>query len=339
MSVFIGIFLVAVIIIRFISGLAITFYRSTHQPPPEAPNVAFGKLAKPNFVNNYETTKGFSFILQNIEGKPPETTPSGRVYAMPKKSYSFESGEKAKELARKLGFEGEPRIDNVFYYFSNFKDPNLSLFIDSTHMNFQLKYNYINNPEIFNLGRISSNEEATDKVRNYLVYSNVVDESAVSGLVTTEFLVYDGRLQKLVPATSLSTAQAVRINYFRPEVAGMKVLTDEFKRSYNYAIYAPTPGTEAKNIIEISYYFWPVTLDNPATYPIISGEEAYQALLDGKATVINKGKNSDSISIRNVYTAYYDSKDPQNFLQPVFVFEGDNDFAAYYPAINPEYLE
>ena len=174
MSVFIGIFLVAVIIIRFISGLAITFYRSTHQPPPEAPNVAFGKLAKPNFVNNYETTKGFSFILQNIEGKPPETTPSGRVYAMPKKSYSFESAEEAKILAKNFGFEEEPRIDGVYFYYTKPENPNLTLFIDGTNLNFQFKYNYLDDNSIFTTGLISSNEEAVKNVREFIDRKSVV---------------------------------------------------------------------------------------------------------------------------------------------------------------------
>ena len=54
---------------------------------------------------------------------------------------------------------------------------------------------------------------------------------------------------------------------------------------------------------------------------------------------MNLGNNSkDRIVIRNISLAYYDSDEPQEYLQPIFIFEGDNDFVAYLPAITGEYL-
>jgi len=40
-----------------------------------------------------------------------------------------------------------------------------------------------------------------------------------------------------------------------------------------------------------------------------------------------------------VYLAYYDSLDPQTYLQPVFVFEGDDDFLAYVPAVEAAWVD
>ena len=101
---FIGFLLVVFMILRFFAGLAINYYRATHQPPPAAPNVAFGKLPKPKFIKSANLSSGMTFTLQNIEGRPPETTPSAKVFTMPKKSYTFESGEEAKKLAKTFEF-------------------------------------------------------------------------------------------------------------------------------------------------------------------------------------------------------------------------------------------
>ena len=77
-----------------------------------------------------------------------------------------------------------------------------------------------------------------------------------------------------------------------------------------------------------------------ATYPLKSGAVAWQDLLDGYALIVNVGRNSpDKIVIRKIYLAYYDSEEPQLYLQPIFVFEGDNDFVAYLPAIDSNYLK
>jgi hypothetical protein len=93
-------------------------------------------------------------------------------------------------------------------------------------------------------------------------------------------------------------------------------------------------------ILEMQYVFWPIAFDDFATYPLRSGAIAWQDLQDGYASIILNGNNKDdTIKIRQIYLAYYDSEEPQNYLQPIFVFEGDNNFVAYLPAITEDWLE
>jgi len=40
------------------------------------------------------------------------------------------------------------------------------------------------------------------------------------------------------------------------------------------------------------------------------------------------------VTIRNIYLAYFEPVTLTNYLQPIFVFEGDNNFVAYVPAIS-----
>ena len=114
----------------------------------------------------------------------------------------------------------------------------------------------------------------------------------------------------------------------------MKLLPPEYDKSYTYVLVSSS--TENKNkVIEAQYKFWPIATDNFGTYPIRSSAEAWQEVLDGNGVVASYGQNplDTVIIIRRIYLAYYDSGMPDNYLQPIFVFSGDNGFAAYTPAI------
>jgi len=60
----------------------------------------------------------------------------------------------------------------------------------------------------------------------------------------------------------------------------------------------------------------------------------------GKGYIANLGESqSGNIVIRNVSLAYYDADQPQNFLQPIYVFEGDNNFIGFVPAVSSQWME
>src|SRR3989338_1237680 len=101
-ATYLGIGLIVIVILRFMVGVGITYYKLTHQPPPALPDIAFGKLPRPKFPDNSILSAEFTFNLQNIEGRPPDATAAARVFSMPKKSYTFESGEEIKQLAKKM---------------------------------------------------------------------------------------------------------------------------------------------------------------------------------------------------------------------------------------------
>lgn len=329
--------LIAFLILRFLVGIGIEYYRLSHLPPPAPPDVRFGKLAYPKFKKDAPFSAGYSFSLENIAGSPPVTTASAKVYSMPKKFYTFDSGAEATKLAEKLDFYSAPTVDTVYYYFSDEQNPLRTLFIDSVHLNFQLRYNYLEDPSVFSEGTISSEEQAINDAKNFVVYNNLFDSELLKGEITSQIYRYENG--QFNPATSLSTTQAIRVNFFRKDLDEMKVLPDEFDKSFNYILYAKATAKNLRDILELSYIYWPIDYADFASYPLKTGAEAYQALLEGKATIVNQGNNSSAITIREIYLAYYDSSQPQLHLQPIFVFEGDNNFVAFLPAIRPEWLE
>jgi hypothetical protein len=88
----------------------------------------------------------------------------------------------------------------------------------------------------------------------------------------------------------------------------------------------------------LEYTLWPVSQENSATYPLKSGEEAFEELKNGGGAII-LGGNQVEAAIRKVYLAYLDTKEYQDFLQPIFVFEGDGGFVAYVAAVQDSWTK
>lgn len=328
------------LVLRFLIGMIVNSLPPPTPPPPEPPNVLFNKISTSRFPKTAISSSGMTFILENIEGKLPEATTSAKVYSMPKKLPSFLTSERAKNFAAKLGFTKDPELISSYYY--RFTDPNnqlRTLELDSVNMNFHLKFDYTHNYEIFNHQQLIQRDQIVSEIKNFIGSNGLFDASILGGKITSQLLTFDPASKNFNPAISLSAANALAVNFFRQDLDGMKLLPPSFNKSYNFSFYVPSPDV-SNRILEISYTFWPIDFNNFATYPLRSTTTAWQDLIDGYAYVINMGNNPpDKIVIRNIYLAYYDSEESRPYLQPIFVFEGDNDFVAYLPALDSSWLE
>jgi hypothetical protein len=92
-----------------------------------------------------------------------------------------------------------------------------------------------------------------------------------------------------------------------------------------------------KQILAAEYHYYPVEETKSGTYPTKTADTAWEELKDGKGYVVNLGDNSEKVAIRKVYLAYYDAGQYVSHYQPVVVFEGDNNFFAYVPAVQNYY--
>lgn len=336
---------IAYLILKLLIGIGISYWQNTHPPLIPPPQMQFGKLPIPKFVSKISSS-GIKFSLENIAGqpvldKPQEATLAGKVYQMPKKLPTLLSEERAKKFAFKLGFTETPIVtDATRYDFTDPQDKLRTLSIDIVNMNFHLRYDWTQNPDVLSEGKFISKEQATDEIKNFLQINNLFDESILQGKTTIDLLTADSPKKNFIPATSLSNAQAFRLNFFRPDLDKMKILPPLFNQSYIYVIYIPAKKAN-QQMLDVAWTFWPIAFDSFATYPLKSVTSAWADLSDGYASVINMGYNNtpEKIVIRHIYLAYYDSEKPQTYLQPIYVFEGDNNFVAYLPAVTNDWLQ
>ncbi len=344
-KVAIGFFLVFIsyILLKLLFDASIAYWKAMHPIPLYPPQVEFGKLPTPVFTHIATSSSGLKFKLENVEGLPIKTaTSASRVYNMPKKLPSLLAAQKAHNFAVKLGFtDKETPLTSTYYRYIDPEDKFRTLEIDINNLNFKLQYDYETNPStVFTGETVQSKEQALSEVKDFILFSGIFDGSILNGNITTANLFYDPQTKTASVASSLSNTNLMRINYFRKDLDNKKILPPAFNENYNFALFTPADKPN-KRILRLNYTFWPIAFDNFGTYPVRSSEMAWQDLVDGYAFVVNLGNNNieNEIKIRNIYLAYYDSEDQQSYLQPIYVFEGNNDFVAYLPAIASDWLE
>lgn len=326
-------FIVFLIIARILFGVGHTIFRKIFPPPPPPPTVLFGKLPALPFPEQ-KSDKRYSFSLQTPTGELPKLPTAANVYFMPEAQTSFLNLEDARTTARSLGFAGEPQAINETIY--RFEHPNAPASIDMNIINktFSLNYNLAATPELINL-RPKSTDEALRAVRNLLSGADLLTPDLEAGKRTFDFIKVEP--PKLVSALSLSEASFVRVNLFRQEYDSLPTLTPSPNRA-NVWFLVSGDTSRGKQIIAGEFHYFPVDSSRSSTYPIKTSQQAWDELVSGDAYVASplSGEGSN-VTIRRVYLANYDSGKPQKFLQPVIVFEGDDDFMAYIPAITAEY--
>ncbi len=336
--------IVGFIILKILLSFFISYWRAAHPPPPVLPNVLFDKLPTPKFPEDIGTSAGLTIKLENIEGRPPETTPSANVYFMPKKLPSLLAPAKAKDFAAKMDFTGEPQIVSTYQYrFTDTTYSNRVLNLDINNLNFDLTFDYISDPSTFETVGMDPTSKVIETVKGYMQNQGLVDSSIFSVPPVVSYYRYDSTTHELKAVVPKEDADTARIDFFRPDIAdisGYRMLTPWYNRSYNYAIIS-TSADLKKKFLKINYTLWPIDFGNVATYPLRTSQSAWEDLVAGNGMVATMGENSPEsiVIVRKIYLAYYDSGFADNYIQPIFVFEGDRGFVAYVPAITSDWLE
>ncbi len=329
---------VGYIILRMFWGILINVYVTVFPPKAPPPNHAFGTLPTLKFPASAASPSGqLVYQLQTIQGSVPDASPSANVYFMPKTGSNLLALSTAQTFAKRLGFDITPISDpsnNNVYRFDDPTAPLRHLWYDVVSTNFIIRYDFQQDAGLFLNNVVPTAGAAQSEAKNLLQTYGLYPADFAGGDVTVTF--YKVSANNLVPVSSQSQADAVRVDFYRPYIASTPVVTGVTGGPISI-IFSGSQNSK-KRVLQFSYTYWPVDYQTIATYPLKTGTQAWQELESGGGYVLHYPKGL-LITVRNVYLAYYDSLDPQTYLQPVFVFEGDDGFMAYVPAVSPEYVD
>jgi hypothetical protein len=201
---------------------------------------------------------------------------------------------------------------------------------------FTIEYDWQNDQNIFLNVNLPGKEQAKIEAKRFLEKAGLGAED----LPTDKAKVYYEKAvtNEIVSAVSLSEADFVRVEMFRSDIDERSVVTPKPDRGV-FSITFTDYANSGIKIIEAEYNYYPVNYESASTYPIKTADAVWKELQQGNAYIANWDGNNKQIVIRRVYLTFYDSFTPQNFMQPVVVFEGDNDFAAYLPIITPDWYQ
>lgn len=327
------------IVLRIFWGLGVTLYLTVFPPKAAPPNHAFGKLPRLLFSTPSASPSAQPiFQLQTIEGTVPIASASANVYFMPKKGSNLLALSTAQAFAKRLGFATTPIPDPTNKNIYRFDDITMQLrhlWYDVVTTNFIIQYDFQRDTGLFLNSKVPSIQEAKAEARNLLQTYNLSPDDLKGGEIRVTY--YRVSNNTLIPVTSQSQADAVRVDFFRPFIAATPVVSDTRAEGPISIVFSGSSNSK-KRILLMRYTYWPIDYQTSATYSLKTSAQAWQELQAGAAYVLSYPK-TPLVTVRNVYLGYYDSTAPQTYLQPVFVFEGDDGFMAFVPAINPEFTE
>lgn len=329
--------LVVFLILRFLFLAATDYWKKIHPPPPPPPTVAFDKLPQIKFPKQ-EDLPEIKYKLETIEGVVPSVDKIGKVYVISKVNPNLLGLNRAKDLAKKMGFSSEPtQINPRLYRFVSQTTPVTTLDIDVVTGYFTLNYDYRNDQSILAEKKLPSDEQAIAEAKNFLSTLGLLADDLQEGSAKVSY--YRFSPTDLLPALSLSEADFVRVDLFRQTLDDRQIISEKPNRSLISFLFSGV-RERTKRTLEVKYTYNPIERENFATYPLKTSSVAWSELNSGHGYIAELGDNQDGqVIIRRLFLAYFESEEPQNYLQPVFVFEGDNGFSAYVPAIDPKWVD
>ncbi len=331
-------FVIFAIIAKFIIQFGLEFYARTFPTPPPPPNHAFGPLPEISWKNP-DNLPTLEYKLETADGSLPSYPNQIQVFRFIKGSVNLGTIEEAVAKAKSLGFDstGEEISPTVLRFKSQSRPQTLEL--DSVSGIFSISYNLIVDPSPVTKIPPAPTTSAVS-AKGFLSRAGTVPDDITNGNFTHQFLTIEN--EKLIEVSSLSESKLIKINLFRKDtsvkVSTVAVDLPSVTKNYfeaNVWFYVGSDGVPFAG----EYKYYPIDKNIIANYPIKNTQDAINELAQGKGYISNLGENKDGkITIRKGFLAYFDSENlSDQFVQPVYVFLGDRNFAAYVPAITNEY--
>lgn len=331
-----GIGLVFLMIGRIILTASIAYYRKLHPLPPPPPDVKYGKLPKLIFPQKDQPTLTYT-LETRTGGLPAKMETQYKVFFMPILRPSLLAYDKSKAVANRLEFIQDPvKLSDTDYRWDSSEVVPSSLTMNIITGAFILDRRWQDDPTYVTPTIFYSDKQALDRTFNTLSRVDLLPEDVKAG--DHNFQYYRAENGQLVRAVSASQAQFIRVNLYRAAVDGTRVINPRQDKGLISALLA-LQQEEDKQFVSIEYNYFPVEAETSAVYPLISVAEAWKRMQEGAGFVASYREGATSTVVRDVTLAFYDSDIPQQYLQPVFLFEGDEEFVGMVPAVADSWVE
>ncbi|MCX7881574.1 MAG: hypothetical protein N2482_03665 [Patescibacteria group bacterium] len=329
------IFFFLVFLIFFYSIKLFLLYLNLNKPQVIYTNPVFGKIKKPE-IKEASKSAGLNFVLDNIEGQPITATESAKVYFLPSSTTKFGYREKIYLIAKNLDFDTEKIKHRLEGNEAIFSDEKKNLSIDITNFNFTYRYQFEKEEGIFQDTIIPGKEEIENKARDFFKGVGRYPEELFLGNSNLIYLNFNPALKTISVVEKPQEANLIEIDFYRPDISEAVMVSPNFFNSQNYLVMVF--HQEGFKILRAQIRFFEKSEEQVGIYPLKTGDEAWGELKGGEGLVINIKEGQKDIIIKKMFLGYLDPDFYQEYLQPVYVFLGENNFVAYVPAIANQYL-
>ncbi len=303
------------------------FVKNVYFPDPPAPAEAkFGILPSIGFP--LENNEGFEYRIETVTGFLPTFPTTLPIYKLKKSEPTITALPDAKVKAAAIGYtDGEQALSTSEYKWNN---PSLdtSLFYEIYNLNFSVTTTFANSASFLPMGGFSKSDLMSVATAFISSLGGNIDDINTE---KTTVSYYIPSSSGMVPTTDTDTAPLARLELFQKNVNDLPIYYPSETGSTLYFTLALLERDP--NVVEASYHHFTPNLSEGSTYYIKTAQEAYDELMSGKGYIVKPTENK-SIGITEVLLGYYlNNTDTQEYLLPIVVFKGLDNFEAYVPAV------
>ncbi len=302
--------------------------------PPPPPAVSFGKLPNIEFPEN-ENQKQFSFELDTISGTLPSFSDRVKVYKMASNNPDLLALQKAQQKVASVGFTSQPtRLSENVYQWTDATSIVRKITLDIFSSDFTLSSTLASNEAITSGLNLPNQNNAVQVAQSFLLSMSSFPSDI--DFAKTQTSLFSIKNYTLVPATSISSAQIIRVDFFQKNIDKMSIYYPRATLP-NISVFVGG-GEREPQVVKIDFINQSITNDS-STYPIKTANEAFSQLREGNAYIASYSNDGNqNISIKDVSLGYYIGEKKQDYLIPIFIFKGDHDFFAYVLAVKDEWI-
>jgi len=323
-------FIVFFVVIR----LLVSVLTTSNEPTVFTPQ--FGMLDPIKFSHKVDYPPSPTFTLDNIEGRPVTATSSAEIFFVPPENARFGYPQTLSFMAKAVNFSPETSylLNETQATFENGLQ---KLGVDITNFNFTFDVNFSGQGEIFENTIIPDKTVIVNSAIEFLRKMDRYPDDLAQGTNNIIYLKYDPVSQEFAVVTDVALANVVEVDFFPPDIDHYPIVSPKYFNSQNYVAMIFKPG--GKEVIKAQIRHFAKDTSFAPPYPIKTGDQAWEELSNGKGIIVSAGQNNSNITVREMFLGYYNAEDYQTYFQPVYVFLGDNNFAAYVPAVDEQYIK
>ncbi len=342
--------IVVILLWSIIANIISYLSRPAYVPPA----MGFGQLPPIPFPQNNINTK-LTYTLNTVDGKADLLDPSSgqplpvsdriNVYKIIQSTPSLNSLQNADLKVAAIGMVNpdgsaikEQRVSETEYSWTETNGMNRVMYMDISSYNFTLTSNYLNYPSVLAANNLPTDSQAISTALNFLNTLQLDSSDFDSSLTTTtDYTISNGTL---VPVTNAGQKiMAVKVNFFQQAVNNLPI--DYPNPPDSTLSFIVTGGDSAPQVAQATYIHQVVdtSAQGVSDYPLKTAQQAFADLQAGNAYIVpGFDTSSGQAAIRTISLGYYIGTNPQQYLMPIYIFQGDNNFVAYVSAVSDNVL-
>ncbi len=331
----------AIVVFIIYYGIQLVILLIQLQQPPATPvsqivNPVFGAIPRPIILDSTPSA-GLTYILDTIDGVTVSASPAANVYFLPKAPARLGFKENVFLMAKNLEINTELANYERQGDKAVFTDAKNSFVVDVNSYNFDYEYLYLaNENERLAEAYIPSTETINEKAVEILSKVGRYPAELARGKRNIVYLAFNPQTDELTVVDKPENANLVEVDFYREDIDSLPAASPRYFNSPNYLVLLF--DNQGHKVVKAKVSFFERSTEQIGVYPLKNGDQAWEDFTAGNGYIVSGGEGLSQINIKRMFVAYFDPDVAQDYLQPIYVFMGENNFVGYVPALTNEYL-